>query len=60
MDVNGNVVAFGFPARRDITPGIFSRGNIPRTNIKARLIPSVYNYKIMLTRTGFEFFCRIG
>lgn len=30
MEVNGKVDEFGFPARREIIPGVFSRGNRPR------------------------------
>lgn len=32
IDVNGNEAGLGFPARREITPGFFSRGKRLRTS----------------------------
>lgn len=32
-DLKGNMASLGFPARSDITPGLFSNGNSPRTEV---------------------------
>lgn len=35
MDVKGNISSFGFPGRREMTPGVLSSGSSARTGVIA-------------------------
>ena len=50
-DWNGKVVGFGLPARREIRPGVFSRGNKPLTVLRdqgERLQENHHEYSLAL------------